>query len=214
MKCFTGPLKIASDSLKIEPKEEHMEKYIEVRWHGRAQQGIVTAAKVLGEACLLSGKYVQAFPEFGPERMGAPVRAYNRISDDPIRLHCQVTDPKYVMIADPTLIGTVNVIEGTPEDAVFIVNTPKSAKEMRSVLGLKGRGRVFTLDAAKISLETIGRVMPNTPMLGALVKATGFITLEALIDNFKENYAKKFSPKVIEGNAAAMHRGFSEVAGE
>jgi len=192
-----------------------MENYIEVRWHGRAQQGVVTAAKVLGEACLRSGKYVQAFPEFGPERMGAPVRAYNRVSDEPIRLHCQVTEPRYVLIADPTLIGVVGVTEGTPEDAIFIINTPKSPKEMRSELKLAAnKAKVFTLDASKISLETIGRQMPNTPMLGALAKATGFITIEALIENFKENYAKKFSPKVIEGNVEAMNRGFKEVVGE
>lgn len=195
-----------------------MENYIEVRWHGRAQQGIVTAAKVLGEACLMSGKYVQAFPEFGPERMGAPVRAYNRISEDPIRLHCQVTEPRYVLIADPTLISikTVGVTDGTPENAIFIVNTQKGPGQMRAELGLAGKGgvKVYTLDAAKISIETIGRVMPNTPMLGALAKATGFITLDALIDNFKVNYAKKFSPKVIEGNVSAMQRGFQEVKGE
>lgn len=201
-----------------------MENYIEVRWHGRAQQGIVTAAKVLGEACLRSGKFVQAFPEFGPERMGAPVKAYNRISEEPIRLHCQVTNPRYVLIADPTLIGmnlsggmesSGGVTEGTPENAIFIVNTPKSPEEMRKELGLEGRKdvKVFTLDAAKISIETIGRMMPNTPMLGALAKATSFITLEGLVENFKENYSKKFSPKVIEGNVAAMGRGYEEVRG-
>ena len=193
-----------------------MENYIEVRWHGRAQQGIVTAAKVLGEAALRSGKFVQAFPEFGPERMGAPVRAFNRISSEPIRLHCAVSDPRYVLIADPTLINVVNVIEGTPENAVFIVNTPKSPKDMRKELGLEGRSgvKVFTLDAVNISLETIGRVMPNTPLLGALAKATEFITLDALVDNFREGYAKKFSEKVLEGNVAAMNRGYGEVKGE
>ncbi|MFQ5735944.1 MAG: 2-oxoacid:acceptor oxidoreductase family protein [Thermodesulfobacteriota bacterium] len=190
-----------------------METDIEVRWHGRAQQGIVTAAKVLGEACLRSGKYVQAFPEFGPERMGAPVRAYNRVSENPIRLHCQVTQPRYVLIADPTLIGTVGVTDGTPENAVFIVNTHKGPSELRAALGLdKSPAKVYTLDAAKISLETIGRVMPNTPMLGALAKVTEFIPLDALVDNFKENYAKKFSAKVIAGNVEAMKRGFAEVA--
>lgn len=189
--------------------------YFEVRWHGRAQQGIVTAAKMVGEACLRSGKYVQAFPEFGPERMGAPVRAYNRISDEPIRLHCQVTEPKYILIADPTLISTVNVVEGVPEDAIFIINTPKSPKEMRSELKLNSKkAAVYTLDASKISIETIGRNMPNTPMLGALAKATNVITLDALIDNFKENYSKKFSPKVIDGNVVAMNKGFQEVKGE
>ena len=201
-----------------------MENYLEVRWHGRAQQGVVTAAKVLGEACLRSGKFVQAFPEFGPESMGAPVKAYNRVSDEPIRLHCQVTNPKYVLIADPTLIGmdlaggmesSGGVTEGTPDDAVFIVNTPRSPEEMRKELGLEGKKnvKVFTLDAAQISIETIGRMMPNTPMLGALAKATGCVTLEGLVENFKENYSKKFSPKVIEGNVEAMNRGYNEVKG-
>ncbi len=192
-----------------------MENYLEVRWHGRAQQGVVTAAKVLGEACLGSGKHVQAFPEFGPERMGAPVRAYNRLSNEPIRLHCQVKNPGYVLIADPTLIGTVDVTEGTPEDALFIINTQKSAAEMRKVLGLEGTpARVYTVDAAGISIDTIGRMMPNTPMLGALAKVSDFITLEAIQEDFKENYSKKFSSKVIEGNLAAMQRGFDEVKGD
>lgn len=192
-----------------------MEKNVEVRWHGRAQQGVVTAAKVLGETCLRSGKYVQAFPEFGPERMGAPVRAYNRVSEEPIRLHCQVEHPRYILIADPTLIGTVDVTEGAPEDAVYIVNTQKSPGEMRSEIGISnGSAKVYTLDAVHISLDTIGRMMPNTPMLGALAKATGIISLEVLMENFKENYAKKFSSRVIEGNLAAMKRGYEEVKGE
>ena len=201
-----------------------MAAYIEIRWHGRAQQGIVTAAKMVGESCLRSGKYVQAFPEFGPERMGAPVAAYNRVSDEPIRLHCRVTEPKYVLIADSTLIGMAlsggmessgGVTDGAADDAVFIVNTPKLPDEMRKELGLKSKGaKVYTLDASKISLETIGRNMPNTPMLGALAKVTNVVMFDALIDNFKDNYSKKFSPKVIEGNITAMNRGFQEVKGE
>ena len=201
-----------------------MAAYIEIRWHGRAQQGIVTAAKMVGESCLRSGKYIQAFPEFGPERMGAPVAAYNRVSDEPIRLHCRVTEPKYVLIADSTLIGMAlsggmessgGVTDGAADDAVFIVNTPKLPDEMRKELGLKSKGaKVYTLDASKISLETIGRNMPNTPMLGALAKVTNVVMFDALIDNFKDNYSKKFSPKVIEGNITAMNRGFQEVKGE
>ena len=201
-----------------------MADYIEIRWHGRAQQGIVTAAKMVGESCLRSGKYIQAFPEFGPERMGAPVAAYNRVSDEPIRLHCRVTEPKYVLIADSTLIGMAlsggmessgGVTDGAADDAVFIVNTPKLPDEMRKELGLKSKGaKVYTLDASKISLETIGRNMPNTPMLGALAKVTNVVMFDALIDNFKDNYSKKFSPKVIEGNITAMNRGFQEVKGE
>lgn len=192
-----------------------MENYIEVRWHGRAQQGVVTAAKLLGESCLMSGKYVQAFPEFGPERMGAPVRAYNRISSEPIRLHCQVTEPRYVLIADPTLIGVAGVTDGTPANAVFIVNTAKPVADIRAALGLTGKpAKVYVLDAAKISIETIGRMMPNTPLLAALAKVTDFIPLDAIIANFTENYAKKFSDKVITGNVAAMKRAFAEVTGD
>ncbi|HLC19214.1 MAG TPA: 2-oxoacid:acceptor oxidoreductase family protein [Thermodesulfobacteriota bacterium] len=200
-----------------------MENYLEVRWHGRAQQGVVTAAKLLGESCLRAGRYVQAFPEFGPERMGAPVRAYNRVSDEPIKLHCQVTNPRYVIIADPTLIGTKlsggleasgSVTDGAAEEAVFIVNTSKSPEEMRHALELDGRpAKVYTVDATKISIETIGRIMPNTPMLGALAKVTDVVILDDLIESFKDNYSKKYSPKVIEGNVKAMNRGYDEVRG-
>lgn len=201
-----------------------MEGYTEVRWHGRAQQGVVTAAKVLGETALREGKFVQAFPEFGPERMGAPVRAFNRVSVEPIKLHCQVTSPSIVLIADPTLIGVTlaggietlaGVTDGAPEEAVFIVNTPKSPAEMRKELAIKSAStRVFTVDASQISMETVGRHMPNTPMLGALAKATSLVELESLVDNFRENYSKKYSSKVIEGNLDAMKRGFSEVKAE
>jgi pyruvate ferredoxin oxidoreductase gamma subunit len=201
-----------------------MEGYTEVRWHGRAQQGVVTAAKVLGETALREGKFVQAFPEFGPERMGAPVKAFNRVSEEPIKLHCQVTSPRIVLIADPTLIGVTlaggietsgGVTDGVPQEAVFVVNTPKSPKEMRRELGIKStRAKVFTVDASSISMDTIGRHMPNTPMLGALAKATSIVELDSLVDNFRENYSKKYSPKVIEGNVEAMNRGFREVKGE
>ncbi|MBI5682589.1 MAG: 2-oxoacid:acceptor oxidoreductase family protein [Deltaproteobacteria bacterium] len=188
-----------------------MADYTEIRWHGRAQQGIVTAAKVLAEAALSSGKYVQAFPEFGPERMGAPVRAFNRISSEPIRIHGQVTNPHIILIVDPTLIGTVNVTEGTPQNAVFIINTPKLPDEMKKKLSLGSHARVFTIDASKISIECIGRHIPNTPMLGAMAKATGVVSVDALTDDFKENYAKKYSPKVIEGNISAIRHGFEQV---
>lgn len=201
-----------------------MENYTEVRWHGRAQQGMVTAAKILGEACLRAGKFVQAFPEFGPERMGAPVKAYNRVSSEPIRMHCQVTSPRLVLIADPTLIGmalsggldaSAGVTDGATEDAIYLVNTPKSPAQMRKDLELVGKkAKVYTVDASTISLETIGRFMPNTPMLGALAKISGLTTLSDLVENFRDNYSKKFSPKVIEGNVAAMNRGYEEVKGD
>lgn len=188
-----------------------MADYTEIRWHGRAQQGIVTAAKVLAEAALSSGKYVQAFPEFGPERMGAPVRAFNRISSEVIRLHGSVANPSIVLIVDPTLIGTVDVTEGTPDNAIFIINTPKTPDEMRKNISVNKSAKVFTIDAGKISIECIGRHIPNTPMLGALAKATAVVSVDAVIDDFKENYAKKYSPQVIEGNLKAIKEGFEQV---
>ncbi|MFQ5479987.1 MAG: 2-oxoacid:acceptor oxidoreductase family protein [Thermodesulfobacteriota bacterium] len=195
-----------------------MGKHTEVRWHGRAQQGIVTAAKLLGESCMQAGAYVQAFPEFGPERMGAPVKAFNRVSETPIRRHCQVTNPGYVLIADPTLIAGVDsgcgLTEGADEDAVYVINTAKSPEEMRAELGLTGKpARVYTVDAAHISIECIGRMMPNTPLLGALARVTEVVPLESVIENFRKNYTKKFGDKVIEGNVKAMQRGHDEVKG-
>jgi pyruvate ferredoxin oxidoreductase gamma subunit len=198
-----------------------MEKYTEVRWHGRAQQGIVTAAKLLGETALTEGKYVQAFPEFGPERMGAPVRSYNRLSDAPIRVHCSVTDPDIVIIVDITLIAVLeadlalpSTTSGTSDDAVFIVNTKHTAERLRKELGVSDSVKVYTLDASQVSLDTIGRQMPNTPMLGALAKVTGLVKLDGLIKNFQDNYSKKYDEKVIAGNVEAMNRGFAEVKGE
>ncbi len=200
-----------------------MEGYLEVRWHGRAQQGVVTAAKLLGETALMEGKFVQAFPEFGPERMGAPVKAFNRVSSEPIKLHCQVTSPAIVLIVDPTLIGmnlaggmesTGGVVDGTDEGAIFIVNTTKTAAEIRKELSLEQGKSIYTVDASKISIEAIGRHLPNTPMLGALAKVSGVIEFDSLIDNFKKNYSKKFSSKVVEGNIEAMKRGYEEVKGE
>ena len=192
-----------------------MDNFLEVRWHGRAQQGVVTAAKLLGESCLMAGNFVQAFPEFGPERMGAPVRAYNRVSADPIKLHCSVTNPGFILIADPTLItGSAGVTTGALKGAVFIVNTPKTPEVMRSELTLSDKtAKVYTVDAATISLEAIGRFMPNTPLLGALARVTDIVTIDALINNFKTNYAKKYGPKIIEGNVVAMQRGHDEVKG-
>jgi len=195
-----------------------MNRHTEVRWHGRAQQGVVTAAKLLAESCLQAGAYVQAFPEFGPERMGAPVKAFNRVSKTPIRRHCQVTNPGYVLIADPTLIAGVDsgcgLTEGADEDAVYIINTAKSPDEMRAELGLTGKpAKVYTVDAGRISLESIGRMMPNTPLLGAFSRVTDVVSLSAVIDNFRNNYAKKFGAKVIEGNIKAMQRGHDEVQG-
>src|SRR5512135_1445595 len=188
-----------------------MAEILEIRWHGRGGQGTVTAAKVLAEASMAEGKNVQAFPEYGPERMGAPLRAYNRVSDAPMTIHCQVTDPAVVAVVDPTLLETVDVTDGATEGAVFIVNTTKAPGEIRGMLKLKGAQKVFCVDANGISKETIGRVMPNTPMLGAVVKATGVIKLETLLDDIKKSFGKKFSEKIIQSNTDAASRAYEEV---
>ncbi len=191
-----------------------MEKQItEVRWHGRGGQGTVTAAKVLAETALASGKHVQAFPEYGPERMGAPLRAYNRLSTKPITIHCQVTNPDVVVVVDPTLIGSVDVVEGTPDDALFIVNSNESTAEIKQRLGLV-KQRVYTLNATKIAMETIKRPLPNTPLLGALAKVSGLINIDDLINDLKVSFGKKFTSQVVEANLEAVNRAYKEVAGE
>ncbi len=187
---------------------------LEVRWHGRGGQGTVTAAKVLAEAAMAEGKNVQAFPEYGPERMGAPLRAYNRVSEMPMTIHCQVTNPAVVAVVDPTLLDTVDVTEGTTDDAVFIINTPQAPGELRGKLKLSGTQKIFCVDANGISIDTIGRIMPNTPMLGAVVKATGVIKLATLLEDIRASFGKKFSEKIIQSNLDAASRAYEEVKAE
>jgi len=184
---------------------------MEIRWHGRGGQGTVTAAKVLADACLSTGKNVQAFPEYGPERAGAPLRAYNRISSRPLRIHCPVERPNIVVVADPTLLESINVMDGAPEDAMLLVNTSKDPAEIRSKLGLLKTQKVFTVDATKISLDTIGRALPNSCLLGAVSRLSGIVSLETLLDDVKASFGKKFSEKIISGNLEATRRGHQEV---
>lgn len=192
-----------------------MDNIIEIRWHGRGGQGAKTAALLFGDAALSLGKHIQAFPEYGPERMGAPVASYNRLSDRPITLHCAITNPSIVLVLDPTLMATVNVTEGLPEDGLLIVNTSLSPKEIREQLKLKGR-KIFALDASKISKETIGREIPNTPLLGALVKVSGILKFEDVIKDLENKLEKKFAskPEVVKGNLEAVKRAHEEVVGE
>ncbi len=188
-----------------------MEKMIEIRWHGRGGQGTVTAAKVLADACLSGGRHVQAFPEYGPERAGAPLRAYNRISDHEIRMHCPVIHPKIVSIADATLLDGVNVTDGVLDDTIFIVNTSREPKEIREKLKAKSTQKVFTVDATKIALDCIGRALPNASMLGAISRVTNIVSLEALLEDVRKSFGKKFSQKIIDGNLEAAKRGYEEV---
>ncbi len=188
-----------------------MAEMIEIRWHGRGGQGTVTAAKVLADACLSGGRNVQAFPEYGPERAGAPLKAYNRVSDKILRMHCPVLNPGVVAVVDATLLDAINVTEGAKDDAVFVINTIKDPKEVRVKLKAKPTQKVFTVDASKIATETIGRNMPNASMLGAVNKATAIVTMEVLLEDVKKSFGKKFAQKIIDGNLTAVKRGYEEV---
>ena len=190
-----------------------MKDLIEIRWHGRGGQGAKTAALLLADAALAAGKYVQAFPEYGPERMGAPVASFNRISSKPILLHSGVTDPAVVVVLDPTLIEAINICEGIKEDGVIIINTDQSPAEIKKSLKIAPGVKVFTVDASKISIEMIGREIPNTPMMGALVKATGMLDFKEMLEDTKKKLEKKFrtKPEVIGGNIKAIERAYNEV---
>lgn len=187
-----------------------MEGITEVRWHGRGGQGTVTAAKIFAETATFKGKHVQAFPEYGPERMGAPLKAYNRLSTKPLFMHCQVHNPNIVVVADATLIKSVDVTEGVPEDGIYVVNTNLSPAKIREKLNLKG-GTIYTVDATKIAIDTLGRPIPNTPLLGALAKVTDEIDTESLIEDIKTSFGKKFSKDVIDANIEAIKRAQEEV---
>jgi pyruvate ferredoxin oxidoreductase gamma subunit len=188
-----------------------MSDTVEIRWHGRGGQGTVTAAKVLADACLSGGRHVQAFPEYGPERAGAPLRAYNRISSNELRMHCPVLKPQVVSVVDSTLLDSINVAEGATENAIFIVNSSKDPKEIREKLNAGPKQKVFAVDATKIAFECIGKALPNSPMLGALCKVTKLITLEHLLDDVRKSFGKKFSQLIIDGNLEATKRGYEEV---
>ncbi|MFA4917746.1 MAG: 2-oxoacid:acceptor oxidoreductase family protein [Thermodesulfovibrionales bacterium] len=188
-----------------------MAEMMEIRWHGRGGQGTVTAAKVLADACLSGGRYVQAFPEYGPERAGAPLKAYNRISEKELRMHCPVLNPQVVSVVDATLLDSMNVAEGAKENAIFIVNTSKDPKEIRAKLKAEPGQKVYTIDATKIAVDCIGRAMPNASMLGAVVKVTGLVTLDHLLEDVRKSFGKKFAQKIIDGNLEATRRGYGEV---
>ena len=185
---------------------------VEIRWHGRGGQGAKTAALLFADAALSEGKYIQAFPEYGPERMGAPVQSFDRISDEPITLHCAISNPKYVVVLDPTLMASVDVLAGVPDDGMIIINTSKSPDEIKPLLKNK-KVKIFTVDASKIAKETIGRDIPNTPMLGAMAAATGLLNYERLLIDLEQKLSKKFASKkeIVAGNLNAVKRAHEEV---
>lgn len=189
-----------------------MEDLIEIRWHGRGGQGAKTASLLLADAAFNTGKYIQGFPEYGPERMGAPITAYNRISNNPITIHSNIYEPDYVVVVDDTLLETVDVTAGLKESGAIVINTTKSPEYLSQVL--KGyKGAIYTIDARKVSMETLGKYFPNTPMLAAIVKVSNIMTDEAFLKDmegsFKHKFAKK--PEVIEGNMKALEMALKEI---
>lgn len=192
-----------------------MKEIFEIRWHGRGGQGAKTAALLFGDAALATGKYIQAFPEYGPERMGAPVQSFNRLSDKPINIHSGITNPDIVIVLDPTLMKTIDVTHGLSDDGFIIINTHKSPADIRKEFGIVGK-KLATCDAYSISEQTIGKKIPNTPMLGALIKVTGILDFEQMLKDTEKKLEKKFAgkPEIIKGNIESIKRAYEEVKKE
>ena len=186
-----------------------MKNGLEIRWHGRGGQGAKTAALLLADVAFQTGQYVQGFPEYGPERMGAPITAYNRISKEPIRVHSNIYTPDLVVVVDETLLHAVDVTAGLKKDGAIIVNTAKSSEEILPFLN-GYQGSVYTVDARAISVETLGKNFPNSPMLAAAVAVSGVMGKEEFICEMNASYQHKFAkkPEVIEGNMKALTMTF------
>ncbi len=189
-----------------------MNDLIEIRWHGRGGQGAKTASLLLADAAFNTGKYIQGFPEYGPERMGAPITAYNRISTKPITIHSNIYEPDYVVVVDDTLLESVDVTAGLKKTGAIVINTTKDSEYLKRQL--KGyEGKIYKIDARKISMETLGKYFPNTPMLAAIVKVSKVMTDEEFLNDmqgsFKHKFAKK--PEVIDGNMKALEMALKEV---
>lgn len=185
---------------------------VEIRWHGRGGQGAKTACLLLADVAFSSGKQVQGFPEYGPERMGAPITAYNRISDGQNRVHSNIYNPDYVVVVDETLLHSVDVTAGLSEDGAIIINSSKEPAELRELLG-GYKGRVCTVDAEKISVATLGKNFPNTPMLAATVKVSKVVENDKFLQDMESSFRHKFSskPNVIQGNMEALKLSMEEV---
>lgn len=187
-----------------------LKKILEVRWHGRGGQGAWTASELLARAAISEGKYIQSFPEFGPERMGAPVTAFTRISNEPISLHCAVYDPDVVAVLDPTLLKAVKVSEGLSEEGGnIIVNTRDEPAEIRKQLG-SSKGKLWTVPASEISLKILGMSITNTAMLGAVARVTGIVSM----DTIEKMVQGRFRPDVAEKNFAVVKQAYEEVKSE
>lgn len=189
-----------------------MKDLIEIRWHGRGGQGAKTASLLLADAAFNTGKYIQGFPEYGPERMGAPITAYNRISTKPITIHSNIYEPDYVVVVDDSLLESVDVTSGLKSDGAIVINTTKSADYIKS--NLKGyNGKIYIIDAKEVSLATLGKYFPNTPMLAAIVHVSGIMSDEAFLNDMQSSFKHKFAkkPEVIDGNMKALEMALSKI---
>ncbi len=203
-----------SNSSMQNAADSSLSSMVEVRWHGRGGQGAKTASQLLADAAFMSGKYVQSFPEYGPERSGAPITAYNRISDERCPIHSNIYDPDYVVVVDETLLESVDVASGLKEGGALIVNTSKSPDDIRKEVP-SYKGRVCTIDARRISLDCLGAYFPNTPMLAAVVAVSGIIDKETFMKDMEGSYRHKFvkKPQVVEGNLKCLRVSMDEVKG-
>ena len=193
-------------------KDEEMRHLTEIRWHGRGGQGAKTAALLLADVAFQAGKHVQGFPEYGPERMGAPITAYDRISDNVIRVHSNIYDPDFVAVVDDTLLHTVDVTAGLKEDGGILINTEKSAEEILPLLK-NYSGKVYLLNAHKVCMATLGKYFPNTPMLAAMVKISGVMETEVFLREMESSLKHKLArkPEVLDGNMKALRMALEEV---
>ncbi len=192
-----------------------MSEVLEIRWHGRGGQGAKTAALLFGGAALDTGKYIQAFPEYGPERMGAPVTAFHRLSKNKIHIHSGIKFPDIVVVLDSSLIEPAEATKGLKDNGILLVNTTEKPEELKNRLGLGANVKVHTVDASKIALETVGRDVPNAPLLGALVKITGILKFGPMMDSIKKKLSVKFRgrEKLVDDNLASIKRAYEEVEG-
>lgn len=188
-----------------------MSQLIEIRWHARAGQGAVTAAKLVADTALMDGAYIQAMPEYGPERTGAPLKAYTRVCSEPIEVHNTITNPNIVVVLDDTLLDIVDVAEGIKDDGVVILNTEMSADEARGKLNVPATVKVAVVDASSIALDTIKRDIPNTPIVGALSKVTGVVPVDQVKERLRITFGKKFAQEMIDANLNSVDRAYEEV---
>jgi len=186
---------------------------IEVRWHGRGGQGAKTASYLLAESAAGDGRYVQAYPEYGAERAGAPIRSYTRISNRPIRSHSGVRHPNVVVVLDPTLLAAVNVAEGVEPGGSILVNSEDTPEQVKQRLNVRDI-RVYTVPATRIAMETLRRPIPNTPMIGALVKVMGTLTIDQIKEDTRKRFSLRFRPEIVEANVNALQMAYEQVKGE